>query len=459
MKNACVIGSPIAHSLSPAIYSYLAFLSSKDQFLYSAVEVLDVRLASFLQEARKSLVALNVTLPLKEKVIPYLEKKSDEVLATGACNFIKNNDGRFEGYNTDVIGILESLRQNHFDAQKKTVLILGAGGAARSAAFALAKAGASAIVIYSRRADGAQTIADQIKKFFDVNIQALNKLGREKFSLIINATPLGMEGFESETDPKVYFSEVLALSADENSFSFDLIYKPSDTEFLKISKARGLKTLGGLDMLINQALKNWELLFETEPVDLKWASNLKKYLEVKLNVGKKNIIFICGFMGAGKSSVSRELANLLNWRLIDTDQMIEKKTQMTVSEYFETSGEKKFRNLESEMISSIAGEKKTVVSLGGGALLDCENLKCVINSGVLVYLQADASVLALRLKNSKNKRPLLKLHAGADLDEKIKGMLENRESHYRLAHFQVVTENLSVIDVAKTIASLLKVAP
>jgi shikimate dehydrogenase len=197
---------------------------------------------------------MNVTIPYKEEVIPYLDQLSEEAAIIGAVNVIKNDNGRLVGYNSDAMGFASSLKTRGISAYNKDILILGAGGAAKAIAVALAMDGAHCIRIANRSLERAKALSYLIcSSFPHVQTQALDitqeKL-TDKADIIINATSVGMwpnhQGMP--IGPGQRFSK--------KQIVIDIIYNPETTLFLKEAQRWGCKTINGMEMLIYQALES-----------------------------------------------------------------------------------------------------------------------------------------------------------------------------------------------------------
>lgn len=239
-----VIGDPIAHSLSPQLQNaafrvrkmdavYLPFLVDDLRGFLSAVEPLGIR-------------GFSVTLPHKQKILRYLDDCDSLAAAIGAVNtVVVRGAGKLYGYNTDYIGVLRAL-QLRISLPASRVLIVGAGGAARAVAFALAQSGA-AVCICARRAQEAKGLARAIGG----EAVTRARLREEFFDAIVNATPVGMF-------PAV---ELSPLTEHELNcrLVFDLIYRPMETKLLRHAARRGIETISGLDMFLAQGVAQWEI--------------------------------------------------------------------------------------------------------------------------------------------------------------------------------------------------------
>ncbi|MEA1962327.1 MAG: shikimate dehydrogenase, partial [Bacillota bacterium] len=207
---------------------------------------------------------VNVTIPFKEKVIPYLDECSQEAKACGAVNLIENDGKRLIGHNMDGQGFLASLREAGVDPEGKAV-ILGAGGAARAVAYSLSQQpNINVITFVSRNRANAQKLADFIANSTSCSSDAfaMEDIYDEKLSsanMVVNCTPVGMF-------PGINKAPLASMDGvNSDALIFDTIYNPMETEFMKMGKARGMKTIGGLSMLIHQGALSFSLLTGIEP--------------------------------------------------------------------------------------------------------------------------------------------------------------------------------------------------
>jgi shikimate dehydrogenase len=253
MKKLFVIGSPIGHSLSPAMHNAALKQLGLD-FQYSALEIAPEKLAVEIAKLKQPEVAgFNVTVPHKETVIPFLDKVTDLAKLIGAVNTVKNENGRLIGYNTDAEGFLQTLVMNSgIDPIDKKIVILGAGGAARAIAAILCKNDADHIMITDVDDKKAAVLIEDIKEriggnliFQPVNSEKLIN-GLAEADIVINATPLGMP-------PLLDFSPLPETAKlKSGSVAFDVVYNPATTVFIKQARSFGAQSIGGLDMLVRQ---------------------------------------------------------------------------------------------------------------------------------------------------------------------------------------------------------------
>lgn len=256
--NLGVIGNPIAHSLSPVMqnagiqaagldYSYIA-MPVKNEALGEAVA--GMKALGFR--------GLNVTIPHKQAIMPFLDKIDGDAEIIGAVNTVLNEDGYLTGYNTDVIGFIEGMKQQGFQPAGKHALLLGAGGAARAIIWGLIKEKVASLTIAVRNPAKVQPTVDYFKKYMDITLldwqdEKMHE-ALAQAQLLINATPLGMEP-HIDAMPPIDWSYV-----QPTIFAYDIIYTPAETLFLKTARELGCQTLNGEAMLVGQgaaAFKIW----------------------------------------------------------------------------------------------------------------------------------------------------------------------------------------------------------
>lgn len=251
MKTVALIGYPLGHSISPAMHN-AAFRQLGLDFEYVPLEVAPDDLAQAVDGLRVlHFAGFNVTVPFKEKVMPYLDDITKLAQTIGAVNTVKNQEGKLVGFNTDAPGFLESLREDAgFDPKGKNCLILGAGGAGKAVAAGLAESHAKAILINDVLEEKAQELAEYLSDNFDSSIQALPlasiPASITKTQLLVNSSPVGMY-------PKIDGSPLPEdIKLHNKLMVYDLVYNPAETKLLKQAKAAGAKAVSGLGMLVRQ---------------------------------------------------------------------------------------------------------------------------------------------------------------------------------------------------------------
>jgi shikimate dehydrogenase len=246
MKKFLVIGNPIDHSLSPDLHNYWIKNSSIDA-IYEKKKINENQLEQIISQVRDNKIkGINVTVPFKKTVIPYLDELSSEAQSTQSVNTIYKKDNKIIGHNTDIFGFETSIKKVEYYLENKEVLILGAGGVVPSIIFSLIKMKASKIKISNRTKEK----AENLKKIFK-DIEVLKWGEISNFDMIINATSLGLK---KEDSLNLDFSSIT-----RNKFFYDVIYNPSETNFLKMGRELGNKTLNGKLMFIFQALSAFSI--------------------------------------------------------------------------------------------------------------------------------------------------------------------------------------------------------
>ena len=251
MKKYFVIGNPIDHSLSPKLQNYW-LKANNINAIYDKIKLDDNQIEKFIQDIKKQkIIGCNVTVPFKKTVIPFLDKLSKDSERTQSVNTIIFDNGNLIGHNTDIAGFEKAIKNINYTLQDKRVLILGAGGVVPSIIFALKKMNVSEITISNRTKKKAEDLRTQ---FFNLNIVEWGSL--PEIDVIINATSLGLSNEKINLD----FSNI-----GKNKLFFDVIYNPSETNFLKKGKETGNISENGKLMFVYQAIEAFKLWHGIEP--------------------------------------------------------------------------------------------------------------------------------------------------------------------------------------------------
>jgi shikimate dehydrogenase len=272
MKRLAVLGHPIGHSLSPAIYN-AAFPAMGIDATYEAWDIAPEDIAGAIERMRgPEMLGGNVTVPHKLAVMPLLDEVEPAAQAIGAVNCIANHEGSLTGYNTDKYGFIRSLREAGFGPEQKTVLVLGAGGAARAVGVGLGEAGAAVIWLAGRNHSHVEATTSDLRLtlpdacnlievgWHDADFAQACGLA----DLIVNCTPVGMHGTTAEGE-----SPLSAELIRPGVWACDLVYRPLETVFLRQAREAGASCVGGLEMLIYQAVESVRLWTGREaPVDI-----------------------------------------------------------------------------------------------------------------------------------------------------------------------------------------------
>jgi shikimate dehydrogenase len=384
-KYGC-IGKKLTHSFSKEIHSLLA------DYEYELIELSEDQIEPFF--VKKDFEAINVTIPYKQTVIPYLDHISAVAQKIGAVNTIVNRGGKLYGYNTDYYGMKKLIEKIGINMHGKKVLILGTGGTSKTAQVVAADLGALEVLTVSRnKTEPHITYEEAASMHLDANI-------------IINTTPSGMYP-DCESKP----IDVSAFNALEGVV--DAVYNPLCSNLILDAKRNGIKAEGGLYMLVMQAVVAVEKFINT-----KISKETADSVFSTILASKENIV-LTGMPGSGKSTIGR-LINIDGFKFIDTDDEIEKRCDCTIKELICTKGEEYFRDLESEVIREVSSVNRQIISTGGGSILREENVNCLKRNGKLFFINADINRLC-----ATDDRPL------SDTYEKLTGLYSERLGVYK----------------------------
>ena len=263
MKKYIVIGNPIEHSLSPKLHNYW-FEQNNIDANYDKRKIDKSEIQEIVSEIKENkLDGLNVTVPFKNDVIPFLDILSEESKITQSVNTIYMHDKKLIGHNTDIVGFELSLRETQFDLKNKSIFILGAGGVVPSIICALEKLGVSKIIISNRT----KQKAENLKKNFS-KISVVDWGDQPEFDVIINATSLGLN---REDNINLNFDNI-----NKEKLFYDVIYNPKETKFLRTGKSLGCKVSNGKMMFIYQAFEAFKLWHKVQP---EINEDLKNFLD------------------------------------------------------------------------------------------------------------------------------------------------------------------------------------
>ena len=385
MKKYGCIGKKLTHSFSKEIHAKLA------DYAYDLIELAEEEIAPFFE--KKDFAAINVTIPYKQTVIPYLDSISEVAERIGAVNTIVNKDGKLCGYNTDYYGMKALIERIGIDLTGKKVLVLGTGGTSKTARVVAADLGAAEILTVSRRkTDHYITYEEAVQEHADANV-------------IINTTPSGMyPDCESRPIDITEFTQLIGV--------VDVVYNPLCTNLVLDAKQRGIKAEGGLYMLIMQAVVAVERFLDT-----RIAKEVADRVFASIFASKENVV-LTGMPGSGKSTVGKCI-NIEGFEFVDTDEEIEKRCGCSIKERIQEKGEASFRALETEVIREVSSMNCRIISTGGGAVLKEENVRALKRNGKLYFLNADLSRL-----QATDSRPL------SDTQEKLARLYTERMSLY-----------------------------
>ncbi len=355
-----LIGERLGHSYSKIIHGMLG------DYEYELREIAKDELDGFMKA--KDFLGINVTIPYKQAVIPYLDEIDESAKSIGAVNTIVNRGGKLYGYNTDFYGMKALFAHAGIDAAGCKAVILGSGGTSKTARAVLCDLGAKEILRVSRSGkDGAITYSEMAEKHLDAEI-------------VVNTTPQGMY-------PDIFDMPTALLNLKNPRGVIDAIYNPLRTMTVMEGRSYGAKAEGGLYMLAAQAVRASEIFLDTH-----YPEETTEEIYKKLVNQKENIVLI-GMPASGKTTVGKILADRLGRRFVDTDEEIVRLTGMSISDIFKNEGEWAFRQMEQEVIERLAGENSLVIATGGGAALRARNMIALRLNGRIFFIDRPLEAL------------------------------------------------------------------
>ncbi len=357
-----LIGEHLPHSFSKEIHEKCA------GYDYQLTELIPEQVSEFM--TRRDFKAVNVTIPYKQTVIPFLTQMDEGAKSIGAVNTVVNKNGELYGYNTDFYGMEALIDRIGISLTDKKVLILGNGGTSKTAQAVAKAATAREFLVVGRPVDNPHvTYEEAYEKHTDAQI-------------IINTTPCGMYPYADGT------AERSATPIDLSRFPdlcgvVDVVYNPLRTNLVLDAQGRGIPAEGGLYMVLAQAVKACRIFLDAdfdgmkEQTDAIYGEILKR---------KENIV-LTGMPGSGKSTVGKELAKMLHRPFVDLDEIIVQSAGKEIPQIFAEVGEQGFRDLETQAVRKIANETTgAVIATGGGAVLRDENVRTLKRTGKLYFL-------------------------------------------------------------------------
>ncbi len=377
---------------------------------------------------KKDFDGINVTIPYKQKVIPYLDTISESAKKIGAVNTIVNDNGKLYGYNTDYDGFLYLIKKHNIEVKGKTVCILGTGGTSKTAKCVLEDLQAK--IVYKA------TIEDLDEE----NLLTYEELAlHNEIEIFVNTTPVGMYPNLGKL--------IIDLDCYKNVEAIiDVVYNPIRTQLILEAEKRKIKAVSGLEMLVTQAKVASEIFFHNSPINNDEITRI--YQKLKTEV--LNIVLI-GMPGSGKSTIASQLQKVLHSNGIDMDvlecdKIIEEKAKMTIPEIFKKYGEQYFRDLEENVIKEVSLEKQKIISSGGGVILRQNNINNLKGNGIIIWIDRSIDKIIV----DEESRPLTKNKE--DLEKRY----QERKDLYKQYADIVIKNDDNIIDAVKGILGELK---
>ena len=376
-----LLGRKLGHSYSPQIHGFLG------SYTYSLFEKEPEDVEDFLRSG--DFTGINVTMPYKKTVLPYLDELSPVARKMGCVNtIVRRNDGSLYGHNTDYFGFVSLVHHSCIPVAGKKVLVLGSGGASNTVVHVLTDLGAQPVVI-SRSGEN--------------NYQNLSR--HADAAVIVNTTPVGMY-------PLTGVSPLDLQQFPRLEGVLDVVYNPARTQLLLDAEKLGLPNENGLWMLVAQAKEAAEYFTGT-----KISDTVIETIHRRLSAQMQNIILI-GMPGCGKSTVGSLLAQRLGRVFVDADAQIPELTGKSIPEIFAQDGEESFRKWETLVLSEFGKQSGLVIATGGGCVTQERNYNLLHQNGQIFWLKRDLEVLPT------DGRPLSQSNRLDDLYEARKGQYQ-----------------------------------
>jgi shikimate dehydrogenase len=422
MKHFAVIGNPISHSMSPAIMQG-AFRAIDLQAKYSRV-LLD-RYDDFeLIDRLVSFAGINITAPFKKDILNIADELSPSVEKTRVTNtLVKLPNQKWSAFNTDIEGVIYPFIERWENIKGRSFLVIGAGGAARAAVVGLLSQGAGVTIVNRTQSRALELATEFSCNFMEVD-QVISQF--DDFDGIVNTVSVLIDAFHD-------------FKPGEGQLLLDASY--ADVPFKRFYPNNDERYINGREWLIGQALEGFRA-FTGKTV----SPEIMRDAQLNNSIKRKTMLFLIGPMGAGKSSVGRELAHLSGYAFRDLDEIIEKRVGKSISDIFEEEGESYFRQLECEVLEEFSQKKNLIVSCGGGVVINAQN-RAILEKQHSILLLIDP--LTSIQRNKSGNRPLLQVD---DPLGRASTLLHQRMNDYlSSAHVLVNAENSNPAKLAALI--------
>ena len=376
-----LIGEKLGHNFSKDIHERIA------DYTFDLIPLSKEEFKTFME--KKEFTALNVTIPYKKDVIPYLDEMDEHAKAIGAVNTIVNRDGKLKGYNTDFTGFLYMVKKHNVHMEGKKVLIIGNGGASAAIQAVVQHESAGSMVIVDVvPGNGAISYDEMFSSHLDAEI-------------IINTSPIGMY-------PRIGNAPIDISMFHKCEAVLDVIYNPILTRLCFEAQEMDIKRVNGLEMLIAQAKQSVEFFLDKSIDDQIIDDIYQDMLRERCN------IVLIGMPSAGKTTIGKMLENRMQKEFIDLDDIIIEKAGKSIPEIFEESGEAGFRAIETEAAIEVSKLNNKIIATGGGTIKHKVNMDYLRQNGITIFIDRDVDKLISSDPNrplSKSTDALEKMHA------------------------------------------------
>lgn len=402
-----LLGRKLGHSYSPQIHALLG------DYNYQLFEKEPEEIEDFLKNG--DFTGLNVTIPYKKEVIPFLDELSPAAARLGAVNTIVRRDGKLIGHNTDYFGFRWLVKESGLQVAGKKALVLGSGGASNTAVAVLQELGAEVVVI-SRSGENNYS---NLERHADA-------------AIIANTTPVGMY-------PNTGKSALQLDGFPKLEGVLDAVYNPARTQILLDAESRGLVAVNGLWMLVAQAKESAEWFTGKDIADERIGQ-----IHHALRLQMENIVLV-GMPGCGKTAVGQQLAQMLGKKFVDADDALENRVGRKITDIIPHDGEAVFREMESDTLSELGKQSGLVIATGGGCVTQARNYPLLHQNGTIFWLTRDLEKLPT------DGRPLSQ-------KGKLAQMYETRMPLYRRFADATVSNDGSIAETAAAICRKLEEA-
>ena len=376
-----LIGEKLGHSFSKDIHERIA------DYTFDLIPLSKEEFKTFME--KKEFTALNVTIPYKKDVIPYLDEMDEHAKAIGAVNTIVNRDGKLKGYNTDFTGFLYMVKKHNVHMEGKKVLIIGNGGASAAIqAVVQHELAGSMVIVDVVPGNGAISYDEMFSSHLDAEI-------------IINTSPIGMY-------PRIGNAPIDISMFHKCEAVLDVIYNPILTRLCFEAQEMDIKRVNGLEMLIAQAKQSVEFFLDKRIDDQIIDDIYQDMLRERCN------IVLIGMPSAGKTTIGKMLEDRMQKEFIDLDDIIIEKAGKSIPEIFEESGEAGFRAIETEAAIEVSKLNNKIIATGGGTIKHKVNMDYLRQNGITIFIDRDVDKLISSDPNrplSKSTDALAKMHA------------------------------------------------